>query len=143
ARRVEGRQGRRARRARRPGGGLRAPARDRRAARGHHHRRRGGRVSPKVVIFDFGGVFIDSPFSAALDVAAARGIDPEAMLLTLFGAYDDDTDHPWHRLERGEITFDRARAEIRALSTRDGGPALDAVEVLAELSGGGVRDEVV
>jgi len=100
-------------------------------------------VSPKAVIFDFGGVFIDSPFSAALDVAAARGIDPEAMLLTLFGAYDDDTDHPWHRLERGEITFDRARAEIRALSTRDGGPALDAVEVLAELSGGGVRDEVV
>jgi putative hydrolase of the HAD superfamily len=100
-------------------------------------------VTARAIIFDFGGVFIDSPFTAALDEAARRGIDPEVMLATVFGSYDRDTDHPWHRLERGEISFEAARSEITAMSVADGGPGLDPVDLLMALSGGGVRDEVV
>jgi putative hydrolase of the HAD superfamily len=100
-------------------------------------------MTARAVIFDFGGVFIDSPFTAALDVAEQRGIDPGMMLGTVFGSYEDDTDHPWHRLERGEIGFDQARTEIIDASEQSGGPRLDPVELLAVLGGGGVRDEVV
>jgi putative hydrolase of the HAD superfamily len=100
-------------------------------------------MTAKAVIFDFGGVFVDSPFTAALEVAEERGIDAATMLGTIFGSYDDDTDHPWHRLERGEVTFEAARAEIIALSLESGGPELDPAELLMALGGGGVRQEVV
>ena len=95
------------------------------------------------VIYDFGGVFIDSPFTAVLDQAQRRGIDPMFLLHSVFGPYDQDTDHPWHRLERGEVTFDAARTAIMELSSADGGPALDPIELLVALGGGGVRDQVV
>ena len=95
------------------------------------------------VIYDFGGVFIDSPFTAVVDQAQQRGIDPMFMLHSVFGPYDQDTDHPWHRLERGEVTFDAARAAIMELSSADGGPALDPIDLLMALGGGGVREQVV
>lgn len=50
------------------------------------------------VLFDFGGVLVSSPF----DVMAAAG--PGAFELFV-GDYAMDGDHPWHRLERGEIAF--------------------------------------
>lgn len=50
------------------------------------------------VLFDFGGVLVSSPF----DVMDAVG--PGALELFL-GDYTVDGDHPWHRLERGEIPF--------------------------------------
>lgn len=100
-------------------------------------------MSVRAVVFDFGGVFIDSPFTAAVEVAHAKRVDPDVMLRTMFGEYDRDTDHPWHRLERGELSFADARAQIAELSTRDGGPPLDPVDLLAGVAGGGVRDEVV
>jgi putative hydrolase of the HAD superfamily len=87
------------------------------------------------VLFDFGGVFIDSPF-AALDRAAERlGHPPEELTAVVFGTYDADTDHPWHRLERGEITFDAARAEISELAVESGLGELDPLVMLAELGG--------
>ncbi|MEZ5139328.1 MAG: hypothetical protein R2711_11350 [Acidimicrobiales bacterium] len=44
---------------------------------------------------------------------------PEAELLELvFGPYDQDGDHPWHRLERGELSFDDATAAIGDLPWR-------------------------
>ena len=33
----------------------------------------------------------------------------------VFGSYEHDGHHPWHRLERGEITLEEARAAIRTL----------------------------
>lgn len=100
-------------------------------------------VPVRGVIFDFGGVFIDSPFTALVAAAEARGLDPVAMLGVVFGPYDEDTDHPWHRLERGEITMTAARDDILALSTEGGGEPIDAFELLATLSGSEVRPEVV
>jgi epoxide hydrolase-like predicted phosphatase len=100
-------------------------------------------VPVDAVIFDFGGVFIDSPFTALVDAATAEGLDPEIVLDLMFGPYDQDTDHPWHRLERGEITLLEARDDIMATSTERIGRELDPFHLLAALSGGGVRDELV
>jgi putative hydrolase of the HAD superfamily len=36
------------------------------------------------------------------------------MLRVVFGSYDADTDHVWHQLERGEISFVDALTEIKA-----------------------------
>jgi len=100
-------------------------------------------VSTRAVIFDFGGVFIDSPFTALVEAAQARDLDPDHMLGLIFGPYDQDTDHPWHRLERGEVTVMEARDAILAASVADGGQALDPFELLAALSGSEVRAEMV
>lgn len=97
----------------------------------------------RAVIFDFGGVFVDSPFTAVQSAAAGLGVDPDIMLDTVFGPYDQDTDHAWHRLERGEISLDQARADIIAASLAAGLPELDPVQLLMALGGGGIRSEMV
>jgi epoxide hydrolase-like predicted phosphatase len=102
-------------------------------------------VSPPVraVIFDFGGVFIDSPFTALVEAASAQGLDPAVALEVVFGPYDRDTDHPWHRLERGEIDLAAARSEIVALGVERTGREIEPFDLLAALAGGGIRTEVV
>jgi epoxide hydrolase-like predicted phosphatase len=62
----------------------------------------------------------------------------------MFGPYHEDTDHTWHRLERGEITLSKAREEIMAEGARQG-LEFDPIEVLTRLagSGGGVRTPLV
>jgi putative hydrolase of the HAD superfamily len=97
----------------------------------------------RAVIFDFGGVFVDSPFAAASTAASALGVEPAVMLDIVFGSYDLDTDHAWHRLERGEISLEDARDQIMTASTADGGPVLDPFELLMALGGGGLRDDMV
>ena len=67
-----------------------------------------------VVLFDFGGVFTASPFTAVADMAVAQGLDPQAFAAVMFGNYSQDNDHPWHRLERGEVSFDDACVQITA-----------------------------
>ncbi len=60
------------------------------------------------VIFDFGGVLArngrHSDISSRFP-AEHRGAAMELLL----GDYGEDGDHPWHRLERGEITLDEHR----------------------------------
>ena len=113
----------------------------------------------KAVLFDFGGVFTDSPFGAAEKHASALGADPRRLLEIVFGPSDRDTDHPWHRLERGEISLENARLEIIALGEREdvdadpfkvferigtGGAARDAVvEKVREIRGAGYRTALV
>jgi epoxide hydrolase-like predicted phosphatase len=62
-------------------------------------------------IFDFGGVLSangrPSDFSRHFP-----GHDPVAVQQALMGDYGTDSDHPWHRLERGELTM----AEVRVLN---------------------------
>ena len=56
------------------------------------------------VIFDFGGVLTangrHSDFARRFPDA-----DPEVVTRIMVGDYAEDGDHPWHRLERGEITL--------------------------------------
>lgn len=96
------------------------------------------------VLFDFGGVFTHSPFAAVDEYAGSIGAGAEEIHRLVFGAYDRDSDHPWHRMERGELTLDEGRREIAGLS-REAGREVDIFEVLALLGrgGGGVRQALV
>ena len=61
----------------------------------------------EAVFWDFGGVFTGSPFR--LDgYARSLGTTNERLLEHVFGRYEANGDHPWHRLERGEGTLAEA-----------------------------------
>lgn len=95
------------------------------------------------ILFDFGGVLTPSPFGALRAWHAARGIDPELGLQTLFGPYDRDTDHPWHQLERGEIPASSAIARIRQAAAAQGFD-LDLPSMFRAMGGSAaIRQEVV
>jgi epoxide hydrolase-like predicted phosphatase len=97
----------------------------------------------EAVVFDFGGVFTTSPFAALMAAAEAQALDPMTMVGVMFGPYDQDTDHPWHQLERGEITLDDATAGIVELAAAEGVADFQPMEMLMALGGSGVRTEVV
>jgi len=69
----------------------------------------------QVALFDFGGVFVDSPFPAFREACRGKGLDGELLIELTFGPLDRDSDHPWHRIERGEISMLDARLEILEL----------------------------
>lgn len=98
----------------------------------------------EAVLWDYGGVFSESPFGAVAGVAREQGVEPERLVALIFGPYDRDTDHPWHRLERGELSFEVARTEIVDLG-RDEGVDSDPLHFFLAMSrtGAGVRPEVV
>lgn len=83
------------------------------------------------VLLDFGGVFTASPFGAIEQAEAAHGAAPGELRAIIFGAYDADTDHPWHRLERGEIGLGDARESIMELG-RAAGYEIDPIRLLIE-----------
>jgi putative hydrolase of the HAD superfamily len=96
-----------------------------------------------LVLFDFGGVFTESPFFAVEGMARDLGVDIQQFAELMFGAYHLDTQHPWHQLERGEITFDQAREDIVALG-KASGMAVDPMDLLVRMAGGNlVRDTMV
>jgi len=95
------------------------------------------------LLFDFGGVFTYSPFAKVEEFGRARGAAPGQFPRILFGAYHEDSDHPWHRLERGEISLEDARQGIMALG-REQELEVDLYEVLGSLPrDGGVRQALV
>jgi putative hydrolase of the HAD superfamily len=65
------------------------------------------------VLFDFAGVVTSSPWE---HLAAAGGGDLELLI----GTYEEDTDHPWHRVERGELAIQDWVVEITALGQERG-----------------------
>jgi epoxide hydrolase-like predicted phosphatase len=95
------------------------------------------------VLFDLGGVFTESPFAVAEQVGQKLGARPGRLIEIVFGPYHADTDHPWHRLERGELSLEAAREEIIALGASEGLDS-DPYRVLALLApSGGARSEMV
>lgn len=88
--------------------------------------------SIEAVLFDYGGVFTVSPFTAVASLAERLGIEPMVLLEIVFGPYDRDTDHPWHRLERGELPLGEAREEILALG-RSRGSEVDLFDFFAAI----------
>ncbi len=98
----------------------------------------------KAVLFDFGGVFTDSPFHAVNSYAETIGATAEQVQQIVFGGYADDGDHPWHQVERGEIALETARDAILELG-REQNLKVDIWEVFMAMSenGGGLRDNLV
>ena len=103
---------------------------------------------PKVeaVLWDVGGVFLPSPFSHIRAYGSEVGIDGDQLLELVFGPYHEDTDHPWHRLERGQLSFDDCNAALIALAAEEG-VDVDPMAVLMRMGGGDglriVRQDVV
>ena len=97
----------------------------------------------EAVLFDFGGVLTPSPLHGLRQAALEMGIPPDVAFATVFGGYDEDTDHPWHRLERGEVSIEDALAAIATLAG-EAGYDLDPVAMLTSGMGGSIiRDDVV
>jgi len=93
------------------------------------------------VLWDYGGIFTASPFAAAHAYARSQDVDPAHMVEVVFGAYDADTDHPWHRLERGELTLLEARQAIFELG--DPEHRIDLFEALGSLRNASVRADMI
>jgi putative hydrolase of the HAD superfamily len=87
----------------------------------------------EAVVFDFGGVFTSSPSVAVRAAATEAGIDPEAFLEMMLGSYGEESDHPWQRVERGEIALAEARSWARAESKLRFGVEMDPMKVMAPL----------
>ena len=99
----------------------------------------------EAILFDFGGVFTPSPFAAMEAFGAEIGAEPGQLQEIVFGPYHEDTDHPWHRLERGELPLVDARDEIMALG-RAQGIEVDPFQVFGRMSmerGGGAHEGLV
>jgi epoxide hydrolase-like predicted phosphatase len=59
-------------------------------------------VEIDAALFDFGGVLVRE--GSVNDFARiAPHADPAVVLRHAIGAYHEDEDHPWHRVERGEL----------------------------------------
>ncbi len=96
----------------------------------------------EAVLFDFGGVFTPSPFDAAEELGASLGAPPGRVLEIVFGPYHEDTNHPWHRLERGEIPLLEARDAIIALGAAEGIDT-DPFRLFARMGANGARAPMV
>ena len=90
--------------------------------------------SIKAVFFDFGGVFTDSPFHAVHAFGEELGLGPAEVTGIVFGSYEHDGDHPWHQLERGEITMEAARDAILALG-QERDLQIDIYELFMRMAG--------
>jgi putative hydrolase of the HAD superfamily len=88
----------------------------------------------KAVLFDFGGVFTDSPFHAVHAFGEGLGIGASEVTGIVFGSYENDGDHPWHQLERGEITLDSAREQILEIGMKRD-VRVDIYELFATMAG--------
>ncbi len=95
------------------------------------------------VLLDFGGVFTDSPFEAVRAMGADMGAPIDDVLGIVFGSYDEDNDHVWHRCERGELDLDTARRSITEAG-RAAGLEVDLFDMLKYMaSDGGPRTSVI
>lgn len=87
---------------------------------GRYDRGRRPLTSFEAVLFDLHGVLTSSPWAALAEVGTAGGATQEAVLEVMLGDYTSDGDHPWHRLERGEIGLGEYLPAVLAAATEAG-----------------------
>jgi putative hydrolase of the HAD superfamily len=90
----------------------------------------------EAVLFDFTGVLTTSPWPA-LEASAGGNVE------RLVGPYHEDTDHPWHRLERGEISLTEFLTAVQAAAEAEGSQPLDLSPLRGLLSELRVHEDVV
>lgn len=74
----------------------------------------------EAVLFDLHGVVTSSPWSLLARVGASSGRSEEEILAIVIGDYGTDGEHPWHRLERGEVSLMSYVGEVSALARAAG-----------------------
>ena len=89
----------------------------------------------RAVLFDFAGVLTSSPWAA---LAATGGGDLELVI----GSYEEDTDHPWHQVERGEMKIVDWMTAVKELGDAKG-VAVDFSPLAALLGDMTVHDPIV
>jgi putative hydrolase of the HAD superfamily len=72
------------------------------------------------IVFDVGGVLTTSPARLMANRAIESGIDIRDFAGIVLGPLDEDTDHPWHRAERGEIGLPEVSSLLRDLAKTAG-----------------------
>jgi epoxide hydrolase-like predicted phosphatase len=78
-------------------------------------------VAIEAVLFDLHGVLTSSPWSMLASVGTGDGSrSEEEVLAVMLGDYTTDGDHPWHRMERGEIGFGEYLPAVMALAGEAG-----------------------
>jgi epoxide hydrolase-like predicted phosphatase len=70
----------------------------------------------EAVLFDLHGVLTSSPWATLASVGTGAGKTQEEVLAVMIGDYELDDDHPWHRLERGEIGIGEYLPAVMALA---------------------------
>ena len=88
----------------------------------------------RAVVFDFGGVIVDSPFDAFAELERSAGAAPGS--IRAINARNPD-DNAWARIERGDIDADGfvALFEREAAAVLGPGVTLPARDVLAAVTG--------
>ena len=87
------------------------------------------------VLFDFAGVLTSSPWVAMTEAGGGN-------LELLIGAYDEDGDHPWHRVERGELGIGEWATEVTRLGA-EAGVAIDFAPLQSMLADMTIHEEVI
>jgi epoxide hydrolase-like predicted phosphatase len=87
------------------------------------------------VLFDFAGVMVSSPWGPLTEAGGGN-------LELLIGSYAEDTDHPWHRVERGELAIMDWVTEITELGKAQG-VEIDFAPLQSLLGDMTVHDQVV
>jgi epoxide hydrolase-like predicted phosphatase len=77
-------------------------------------------VTIEAVLFDLHGVMTSSPWAALASVGEGTGASQDEVLAVMLGDYSLDGDHPWHRLERGEIGMGEYGVAVTALASAAG-----------------------
>jgi epoxide hydrolase-like predicted phosphatase len=95
------------------------------------------------VIFDFGGVFTTSPLVHVRRHAGKVGVDPAGLAELMLGSYGIESDHPWQRVERGELGLEECRVWARLESKHRFGVEIDPMEVMAPLMAEPVRESMI
>lgn len=86
----------------------------------------------EAVIFDIGGVVLESPLEFIAEFERRHGLRA-GLVAGIVGRYTADEDGPWHRLERGEISVEQFREDFDRAVIAAGGWAFTA-ELLAGLA---------
>ena len=90
-------------------------------------------TSIRTIVFDFGGVFTESPIGVVRSAASKAGVNADAAIALMFGDYGVESDHPWQRVERGEIPLDQARVWAQLESKRQLGVEMDPKKIMGAL----------
>jgi putative hydrolase of the HAD superfamily len=92
-------------------------------------------VTITAVLFDFAGVLTSSPWGALTEAGGGN-------LELLIGSYEEDTDHPWHRVERGELAILDWAAEVSEMG-KDLGVEVDFAPLASLLGDMTVHEPVI
>jgi putative hydrolase of the HAD superfamily len=99
----------------------------------------------EAVLWDFGGVFTQSPFHHLDEYAVGLGATGAELVDLVLGYHLDDGDHPWHRLERGELSLADAARDVTKLAADAGIDGFDLQAFFATMGGvdGGAHREAM